>query len=445
MQQSFITVKKLWCDDKIFFFITVCLAAILPMGLLGKAGTVLPLIIGQCLIFFYSYKKNIIHTKDVTHIFMVAVMVVFSLILISLLSKSDMMVSSLLVWGRSLLCFLSVFFIYKICSSHHSFYHGFKFFFLIFCWFFVVYSFIYLCFIVFIDPSFSHALVANKTRSSLCVLIGLILTLYFIYTPQKNLSTYICYLPLFFFLVTIISGAFFLEKTANTLSKATLLGLMIALIAGLMVFMMRYVMKSIRYSIYFTLCIIAIFSAFYYGAILYDLDLGAIYQENCVAAKNATLHEGFMCMHSYFKQHHFIPIIDAHRVLIWSHVLDYISHDVLLGVGVDRINHQLSPSLPNYVFYLPAHPHNWILELTADTGIVVTFITLALMGYCIYYLAEHYIHSNFHPILFLMVLIIYYVVSSLANYSMWAYWWMGSNMVAIAILWSLWRWMARQE
>jgi len=76
-------------------------------------------------------------------------------------------------------------------------------------------------------------------------------------------------------------------------------------------------------------------------------------------------------------------LVDHHRQLIWGFVVGKIKEKPWFGHGIDIINQTegaavLIPGMNQN--FVPSHPHNWVLEIGAETGILgLTAITAALL------------------------------------------------------------------
>ena len=76
-------------------------------------------------------------------------------------------------------------------------------------------------------------------------------------------------------------------------------------------------------------------------------------------------------------------LVDHHRQAIWGFVVEKIKEKPWFGHGIDIINQTEGAAIripemdQNFV---PSHPHNWVLEIAAETGLLgLTAITIALL------------------------------------------------------------------
>ena len=83
-------------------------------------------------------------------------------------------------------------------------------------------------------------------------------------------------------------------------------------------------------------------------------------------------------------------LVDAHRQYIWSFSLKKISEKPLLGYGPDTSNfiegsqEIIGSKYTGTMPYIPSHPHNFLLEIILDTGII------GLVGFIIFIFYYNY-------------------------------------------------------
>ena len=76
-------------------------------------------------------------------------------------------------------------------------------------------------------------------------------------------------------------------------------------------------------------------------------------------------------------------IIDYHRQVIWRFVIDKARDRPVLGYGVGNSRNIPGAKTADSVFaseYVPAHPHNWVIQLYAETGLVGLIAALIPLG-----------------------------------------------------------------
>jgi O-antigen ligase len=121
-----------------------------------------------------------------------------------------------------------------------------------------------------------------------------------------------------------------------------------------------------------------------------------------------------------------LSVPDWHRQVIWGFTLECIKEFPFFGVGPNTVN--LIPGADTVIpffnqEYIPSHPHNWFLEIAAETGIIglATFLiglalshrTLALSAY-----------RGSGPAWAAIMLFGVFWISSLGNFSIWSAWWL---------------------
>ena len=132
-----------------------------------------------------------------------------------------------------------------------------------------------------------------------------------------------------------------------------------------------------------------------------------------------------------------IWLIDFQRQTIWRFALDIWEKAPWFGIGPNTINFLPGADSPlpgdDHLKLIPSHPHNWAVELLAETGIVgVSFVlcTILLTGF---YWIRRYAKNHDLAILSLLLISAGYWGSGLFNFSYWAAWWQLSFFLASAI------------
>tara|TARA_Y100001968_G_C18996294_1_gene543769 strand:+ start:193 stop:633 length:441 start_codon:yes stop_codon:yes gene_type:complete len=123
-----------------------------------------------------------------------------------------------------------------------------------------------------------------------------------------------------------------------------------------------------------------------------------------------------------------LPFPDPHRQVIWGFTIDVIKAFPITGVGPNTIN--MVPGAKNIIpyfnqEYVPSHPHNWMLEVAAETGILGLFALLITMGLG---LKNLIITSKRNPgaAWTAIALLAVFWISSLGNFSIWSSWWLST-------------------
>ncbi|MBK8909300.1 MAG: O-antigen ligase family protein [Rhodospirillales bacterium] len=132
-------------------------------------------------------------------------------------------------------------------------------------------------------------------------------------------------------------------------------------------------------------------------------------------------------------------LVDPHRQFIWSFTFDVALTKPLLGYGINTINlvegaGRHVAGLSPHAEYLPSHPHNWLLEILAETGLVgalpaLVFVALLLTGF-----ARAFIRGGDDAVLAAGCTSAAYWAAGLFNFSFWAAWWQLAHMVLLALI-----------
>ena len=120
-------------------------------------------------------------------------------------------------------------------------------------------------------------------------------------------------------------------------------------------------------------------------------------------------------------------IVDTHRQQIWNFTMTKISEAPWTGHGINVINRVpgAKEKPPGYdVEYLPSHPHNWILEILAETGIIGLLPVLLALGWvAVRHLRRYLISARPVDIVQIGLFSVFWG-SSLFNFSIWSSWWL---------------------
>jgi len=121
-----------------------------------------------------------------------------------------------------------------------------------------------------------------------------------------------------------------------------------------------------------------------------------------------------------------LPLPDWHRQVIWGFTLNVLAQFPFFGVGPDTINFvpgagDLVPGLNQE--YVPSHPHNWMLEIASETGLLGLFALLVTMLVGLRLLFLRALAGEVPASIAIAVLAAFWC-SSLGNFSIWAFWWL---------------------
>ena len=132
-------------------------------------------------------------------------------------------------------------------------------------------------------------------------------------------------------------------------------------------------------------------------------------------------------------------LVDPHRQLIWGYSLDLAAQRPWMGWGINTINLvPPPPTEPSPIEYglpvMPGHPHNWIIEVFAETGIVGGVpILVAVASLFVAALRRYRIEGDLRFLAMLAASAAFWI-SGLFNFSFWSAWWQVSYILVLALL-----------
>lgn len=129
-------------------------------------------------------------------------------------------------------------------------------------------------------------------------------------------------------------------------------------------------------------------------------------------------------------------IIDAHRQIIWTFAIDHFQQRPLAGWGLNAIN--LLPEgktiIPGFqVEYLPSHPHNWLVEVLAETGILGAGALICMIVWALTRLGRAYVRHGSPNALWASLTLVVFWSSGAFNFSIWATWWVLTLFTVMAL------------
>ena len=139
----------------------------------------------------------------------------------------------------------------------------------------------------------------------------------------------------------------------------------------------------------------------------------------------------------------FFPVwlIDFQRQIIWCYSLDIARSAPWFGIGANTINFVSGANAPmpgnESLNILPSHPHNWIVEVIAETGGVGFIALLSIYVGLIYQFWSGFWRSGRAFYVVACAILAGYLVSGLFNFSYWSAWWQISTIIGLAIALSL--------
>lgn len=132
-------------------------------------------------------------------------------------------------------------------------------------------------------------------------------------------------------------------------------------------------------------------------------------------------------------------LLDPHRQNIWKFVYQHFLDHPWMGNGIDQINKLPGatlavPGLDSSAALVPSHPHNWALEILAETGVIGFVPVIVLLIAIAVKIARRYVRMEDDADLTLFVLMAGFWGSALFNFSIWAVWWQLTFFTLFAIV-----------
>ena len=256
-----------------------------------------------------------------------------------------------------------------------------------------VYNFIYM------DYSNPFSNEVKRFKGYLNILTILVIILPFLQKTKINIIAYLLILP-----NLLISN-----------SNAAILGILVSLIGLLIYFIYQNFLKT-KIFILFVFIISLISSFLVINKLPREFDKSSI--------QNSSMK---------------IPteLIDTHRQYIWGFSLNKFFDKPLLGYGPDTSNfiegsqEIIGSKNTGTMPYIPSHPHNFILEILLDTGLI------GLLSFSIFnlvYFFRIFNNLNSKGKYLLVCFMFYFWGASLVNFSYWNGWWQTSFFFLISII-----------
>lgn len=130
-------------------------------------------------------------------------------------------------------------------------------------------------------------------------------------------------------------------------------------------------------------------------------------------------------------------LIDFQRQTIWAHTLEIAGQAPWFGVGANSINFIPGADAPlpgnERLHIIPAHPHNWVVEVLAETGILGFSAMLATILLAVARLLRQYRNTLSIAVFSTIAIMAGYWASGLFNFSYWSAWWQVSFFIGMAI------------
>ncbi|SCA56275.1 membrane hypothetical protein [Candidatus Terasakiella magnetica] len=130
-------------------------------------------------------------------------------------------------------------------------------------------------------------------------------------------------------------------------------------------------------------------------------------------------------------------IVDLHRQFIWRFSAEKIMQSPWVGYGVNASNYmpEAKNGLAHYLpegeeptsftksQILPGHPHNWMVEIALDTGLIGFLPLLGALLYALYIASRRYWRTKEAPYLAFISVNAGFWAIGLFNVSFWSSWW----------------------
>jgi O-antigen ligase len=396
-------------NDRLGLIVAILAGAAIPLTAFGKVMLAFSLIpaLGIC-IYTFGGKNILRHLVAATSTPLAAfVGIVFALWAISAAGSLDIP-RSFQVWGRSLLYILSMMILARRLSR---------------------------------DPSLMSILQKSLVGTSGAILATILFVIYVSDAPLTVLqalgsskgqadtafkayaSAMVCLLPIVLWSGISLGGRWQMSTYIivpgvllflwGTRSRAALLGLIAAFLAVIVIRSLLSASQGVRRAIVAILVMSTLISA---ATLLVRLP------------QSPVINDADYQLPTVF--------VDHHRQLIWSFVVGKIKEKPWFGHGIDIINQTEGAAIripemnQNFV---PSHPHNWVLEISAETGLLgLTAITITLL----FLLRSLAVIAGSGQLVGWAGIASFAAFwgSGLTNFSIWASWWQVVFLLIMAIV-----------
>ncbi|MBT3359045.1 MAG: O-antigen ligase family protein [Rhodospirillales bacterium] len=120
-------------------------------------------------------------------------------------------------------------------------------------------------------------------------------------------------------------------------------------------------------------------------------------------------------------------LIDFQRQTIWNFAIELFQQNFWFGMGANTIN--FAPGADAVIprtfglAIMPSHPHNWVLEVAAETGIFGLFSLLVAVSLSLMQYARGFFRTGNGAYFSAACMAAGYWASGLFNFSFWSSWW----------------------
>lgn len=142
-----------------------------------------------------------------------------------------------------------------------------------------------------------------------------------------------------------------------------------------------------------------------------------------------------------------LPLSAKHRLFIWNFVADKAMEQPFIGAGffsskfVSSQEHGFIEYGGESLSLFPLHPHNNILQIFFETGLIGLILFIAVLGKYLFYMGRHYKTDNAATLDLISVsysCFATYMGIAMISYSMWQSWWVSIALwITIMFCWLL--------
>jgi len=132
-------------------------------------------------------------------------------------------------------------------------------------------------------------------------------------------------------------------------------------------------------------------------------------------------------------------LVDPHRQYIWQFAFNSFLDHPWFGDGIDQSNYipgseGFAPGFDGKTSIIPSHPHNALLEILAETGLLGFLPFLFALGGIVWRLFKRCLAVADEGDLALLTVMAGFWSSALFNFSIWATWWQLTLFMLVAII-----------
>ena len=128
-------------------------------------------------------------------------------------------------------------------------------------------------------------------------------------------------------------------------------------------------------------------------------------------------------------------LVDFQRQTIWRFTLDLGSDAPWFGRGINIINFLPGADAPmpgGGLTMIPGHPHNWLIEVFAETGLIGVLGLVLVVAALAVRLGRDYLRRRDDAVSAALMVHVGYWASGLFSFSFWSAWWQVSYLLLMA-------------